>query len=390
MTWTVAQDPTYLSLLQKRLQTTHEKLLQMDGSQCPPYLALPELQAYKSVFSPQGFCCRFKSCPFFENGFSSIALRTSHETEHFPTYSCKECDFSVRGFKSKGALKRHTTRYHPRPQHEELPHELFPPPRPTVVRGSMPSTDVAMEGSGAVQNGQPSVASPLSFMRPEQVKVLPHLDQDTKTRYEVGIRKLWDIINTRPANSPEQQQAYSRLVQISATLMNGMRQWYAKKQQAVQHNSTSTTSHGSSNAPTFEQLNPAIQARVNATATQFIYPPAMTEGQRNTENWLREAKARFGQALQRTEEAEQGKADLQRILAARQQAGAATSEDINMFNTGIQKCQKAIAESDNFMIKFREQQQSFRQQAQQLFTAQRQPGLEDNHDQPMLANFPGN
>jgi hypothetical protein len=42
------------------------------------------------------------------------------------------------------------------------------------------------------------------------------------------------------------------------------------------------------------------------------------------------------------------------------------------------------------MIKFREQQQSFRQQAQQLFTAQRQPGLEDNHDQPMLANFPGN
>jgi transcription initiation factor TFIID subunit 12 len=260
-----------------------------------------------------------------------------------------------------------------------------------------------MEGSGAVQNGQPSAAPPqqASLIRPEQVKKLPHLDQETKARQEVGIQKLWDIINTRPANSPEQQQAYSRLGQISATLMNGMRQWNAKKQQqqaaqqqaaqqAAQQNSTSTTSHGNSNATTFEQLNPTIQARVNAT--QFIYPPAMTEGQPNAENWLREAKARFGQALQRSEVAKQRRADLQRTLAARQQAGAATPEDINMFNTKIQQCQKAIAESDNFMIKFREQQQSFRQQAQgqQRFANQGQPGLGETNDQPMLSNMPSN
>lgn len=247
-----------------------------------------------------------------------------------------------------------------------------------------------MEGSGAVQNGQPSAAPPqqASLIRPEQVKKLPHLDQETKARQEVGIQKLWDIINTRPANSPEQQQAYSRLGQISATLMNGMRQWIAQKDQAKQQNSTSTTSHNSSNAIAFEELNPAIQARVNAT--QFIYPPNMTEGQPNAENWLREAKARFGQALQRSELAKQRKADLQRNLTARQQAGAATPEDINMFNTKIQQCQKAIAESDNFMIKFREQQQSFRQQAQQRFANQGQPGLGETNDQPMLSSIPGN
>jgi transcription initiation factor TFIID subunit 12 len=255
-----------------------------------------------------------------------------------------------------------------------------------------------MEGSGAVQNGQPSAAPPqqASLIRPEQVKKLPYLDQETKARHEVAIQKLWDIINTRPANSPDQQQAYSKLGQISATLMNGMKQWNAKSQQAAQQaaqqagqqNNTSTASHASSNATTFEQLNPAIQARVNAT--QFIYPPAMTEGQPNAENWLREAKARFGQALQRSELAKQRKADLQRTLVARQQTGAATPEDINMFNTKIQQCQKAIAESDTFMIKFREQQQSFRQQAQQRFTNQGQPGLGETNSQPMLSNMPGN
>jgi transcription initiation factor TFIID subunit 12 len=67
-----------------------------------------------------------------------------------------------------------------------------------------------------------------------------------------------------------------------------------------------------------------------------------------------------------------------------------TPDEMSVFSTKIQQCQKAIAESDNFMIKFREQQQSFRQQAQQQFANQRQPGLGDTNDQPMLANVLGN
>ena len=238
-----------------------------------------------------------------------------------------------------------------------------------------------------------------ALIRPEQVKKLPHLDNEAKARQEVVIQNLWDIIHNRPANSLDQTQAYSRLSQISATLMTGMRQYQNKKRQeaaAQQQNGASTTSHVTSNSQTFEQLNPTIQARVNAT--QFIYPPAMTEGQQNADSWLREAKARYGQALQRSEMAKNRKQDLQRNLQARQQAGAVTPEEMNAFNQKIQQCQKAIAESDNFMIKFTEQQQSFReqqqnfrqQQAQQRFANQGQPGLGETSDQPMLSNMPGN
>jgi hypothetical protein len=90
-----------------------------------------------------------------------------------------------------------------------------------------------MEGSGAVQNEQPSAAPSAqpALIRPEQVKKLPHLNEETKARQEVGIQKLWDIINSRPPNSPEQQQAYLRLSQISATLMNGIRQFQSMKNQ---------------------------------------------------------------------------------------------------------------------------------------------------------------
>jgi hypothetical protein len=141
MTRAIGRDPTYLSSLQQRLQATHEKLLQMDGSQCPPYVALNDLQAYKSVFGPQGFCCRFRSCPASESGLPSIVLRTNHETQHFPTHSCKECDFSVRGFKSKGALNRHTMKYHPKLQKMELPQQLFSAARSSLVGArSLPSS----------------------------------------------------------------------------------------------------------------------------------------------------------------------------------------------------------------------------------------------------------
>jgi transcription initiation factor TFIID subunit 12 len=97
-----------------------------------------------------------------------------------------------------------------------------------------------MEGSGAVQNGQQLAAPPrqASLIRPDQVKRLPFLDQESKARHGVGIQKLWDIINTRPANSPEQQQAYAKLGRISAVLLQAMKQWNAKTQQLAQQAAT--------------------------------------------------------------------------------------------------------------------------------------------------------
>ena len=353
-----------------------------------PGVSAEELELFKNQFRTSAFTCRLNSCPRATLGFESEKLRLEHEMAHARRFRCTFPGCKYPPFVSAQSLTNHLNKYHnpnpPRKSIRQVGHI------PMTRSGDAAPASVAMEGSSAVQNGRPSAAPPplASLIRPEQVKKLPHLGLETKARQEVGIQKLWDIINTRPANSPEQQQAYSRLGQISATLMNGMKQWAAQKNQAKQQNSTSTTLHNSSNAIAFEQLNPAIQARVNAT--QFIYPPNMTEGQPNAENWLREAKSRFGHAIQRSEEAKQRKIDLQRNLAARQQAGVVTPEVMDLVNTRIQQCQKAIAEADNFIIKFREQQQSFRQKALQRFGNQGQPGLGEINDQPMLANVPGN
>jgi hypothetical protein len=118
--------------MQQSLQTKHEELLALDEDKHPPYINSNYLKAYKALFKSHGFCCRFKSCPASDTGFPSTKARASHETEHFPTYRCKECDFSVRGFRSKRDLANHVNKYHANTENIELPAELLPPsPQPS-------------------------------------------------------------------------------------------------------------------------------------------------------------------------------------------------------------------------------------------------------------------
>jgi hypothetical protein len=132
--------------MQQSLQTKHEELLALDEDMHPPYINSNHLKAYKALFKSHGFCCRFKSCPASDTGFPSTKARASHETEHFPTYRCKECDFSVRGFRSKGDLVNHVNKYHANTENIELPAELLPsspqpgqvPPTPTQSNKAAP------------------------------------------------------------------------------------------------------------------------------------------------------------------------------------------------------------------------------------------------------------
>ena len=113
--------------MQQNLQTKHEELLALDEDNHPPYINSNYLKTYQALFKSHGFCCRFKSCPASDTGFPSTKARASHETEHFPTYRCEECDFSVRGFRSKGDLVNHVNKYHANIENTELPAELLPP-----------------------------------------------------------------------------------------------------------------------------------------------------------------------------------------------------------------------------------------------------------------------
>jgi hypothetical protein len=122
--WRISQDPTHLSFIDSRIQQLSERLYAIPLSQVPPHIAAADLRYFQQKFSQQGFRCEFRSCPFFETGFRDARERKNHESQHFPTHVCTECDFSVRGFSSKAALRKHKLKHHTDPPHNSVPEEL--------------------------------------------------------------------------------------------------------------------------------------------------------------------------------------------------------------------------------------------------------------------------
>ena len=237
-----------------------------------------------------------------------------------------------------------------------------------------------------------------SLIRPEQVSRLPQLTPQQKQQYEQHVRKFWEVINNTPQGDARSNEAYSKLVQTSQTLMQGMKNFQLavakrkqqEKQQAAQEAQAApsaqmsqaagtgpanqASSQQSGSAALFNQLYPEIQEKVNRLV--FAYPTAMVEGTKQAEDWLREAKARYGQALQRMQVASAKLNETKQAYSQRTAGGnPMTQPEHDQYRSRIAQCQKAISESQNFMEKFRNQQAEFRaQQPQQQFQKQTQQG----------------
>ncbi|RMZ90887.1 hypothetical protein DV736_g1880, partial [Chaetothyriales sp. CBS 134916] len=213
--------------------------------------------------------------------------------------------------------------------------------------------------------GQPHQTS---LIRAEQVARLPQLSDTQKQQYTAGVKRLWDVLNSTPQSDQKYIEAFKKLDSTSQALMQGMKNFHIQtKQRAVQQAAAQAAQqaarHGGTqpvqgSAP-FSSLSEEIQAKVNSH--HFILPPLMPSGSKQADDWLREAKARYGQALQRMTAAQQKKAELERQYQIRVNSGnPVNQQELENYNTRLSQCNKAITESTNFMEKFRTQQNEFR------------------------------
>ena len=263
-------------------------------------------------------------------------------------------------------------------------------------------------------SGRPQAAGPqqqASLIRPEQVSRLPQLNPQQKQQYEQLVRRCWEALNSSQQGEQKYNEAYQTLVRTSQTLMQGMKNYQqAAKQRQMQQQASQAQQQQqqqqpqvhqqqqqqhqqqvapqpnnvgqqqqsqpsqSNNSVSFSQLMPEIQNKVNEHT--FFYPPAMIQGTRQAEDWLREAKARFGQALQRLQVARSKKAEFQRQAQGRQASGNPLNpQEMEIYNSKLAQCNKAITESQTFMEKFKAQQNEFRsaQPSQQFQKQEGQP-----------------
>ena len=214
---------------------------------------------------------------------------------------------------------------------------------------------------------RPSQAAPnhrASLIHPNQVARLPQLNPQRKQGYVGLVRRCWQALDSLPPGERKYNEAYQTLVRTSQTLMLGLKNYHRAAKQRQRQQQAGVTGPQRSQPPhesriQFNQLMPEIQQKVNEHI--FFYPPSVMEEMRKAEDWLGEAKSRFGQALQRLQVAETRKEEFQRQAQRRLAAGSPlTPQMMDISNTKFAQCDRAIAEPQTFIEKFRAQQNELR------------------------------
>ena len=290
--------------------------------------------------------------------------------------------------------------------------------------------------SGASNNPpQPQLGQNAQLIRTDQVQKLPHLNDAQKNTHTQAVRTLWNTLSTQPPGSDVYQSAHLKLTQLSTQLMKGMKLWQqnraqqahlqqqqaqiqqqqqqtqqqaqqiqqnqqgqqqqsqqpqqqsGQQQQQPQHQQQQPQmSRPNPQAATINQANPArpqhtmpqnfsqllpqIQVRINSVT--ILTPPSMNKAQ--ADGWLTEAKYRYGLALQKQEVGKIKMAEFRAALAQRQGTGVAlTAEEAQEFQKRHNIADKLWREGGEFIKKFNDQQEAFRNpQAQAQTQAQTQ------------------
>ena len=221
------------------------------------------------------------------------------------------------------------------------------------------------------QAGQPMVPPQQqhsNLIRTDQVQKLPHLNEQQKAQHAHLVRTLWESLNGRDPQSHEYQTAHMKLSQLSQNLMKGMRMFQQNRQQAMQQQQQAQAGNPaqgqpvqrtqSNNPQNLGQLLPQIQAKVNQL--HFFLPPNVTDEQVQT--WIPEARLRYGIALQKQEVGRARIQDLRNQFAQRQAQQNMSGDEMQEFKNRQLAAEKLFREGSEFLAKFKEQQDTFKQQ----------------------------
>lgn len=220
-----------------------------------------------------------------------------------------------------------------------------------------------------------------SLIKPEQVSKLGHFSESSKASYAQGIAKLWETIHNRPQDSQDYQAAYRKLVEVTTQIRNGMRKMQDQANQQANQASQAAllngqrpagpgqqdprqqppqVNHGVAPQQAREQFSHKVLQKVQST--NFLVPPNLSQqGPEIAAGWLKEARLKYAQHLQRFETATLRMAELGQISSNRTSVGKGFSqEEAQALTQRRNQCQQAIQEARDYLAKFQAQQDSLK------------------------------
>ncbi|KAK7723014.1 Transcription initiation factor TFIID subunit 12 [Diaporthe eres] len=144
-----------------------------------------------------------------------------------------KCVYNDVGFANEGSLRQHVQKVHKKPT-PRIPSGLKRK-RETENRGSalpsdtlpeLPPVDAPPEGTNNYTDPISEQKKPvpgIRMFRPEQMRNIPQLTPEEKTRYENGLRQLWTTLAAAGHGSPQQKETQQKIIDFSHQLVNKMK-----------------------------------------------------------------------------------------------------------------------------------------------------------------------
>lgn len=347
-----------------------------------------------SFYGHRLYKCPRMSCEFFHQGFETVQQRESHLSKHDRAFECSfpECYRATIGFSSKRQLEKHIADNHERKAREM---HSFPskrakialvcrfckeefqdtrayrihdctgssPKRPQNIEATDKSSTRGVEATTGESNSANSHWQGPGLLTVDEIENMPHLGKKEKVAHKEFVRNLWTVLNDSDRPSQEYETAHTRLTLLSQRLRD-VQQAYQEPQLALQQQEQTYDTQVEQQAEWvpwnkvqhFSQLLSSIQERV--LGLTFYPPPDMAN--ELVENWVADARLRYGKALQKQEEAQTQLSEFDEEIERRQSQGDMSREEIQGYVDRRRAIARISEEGQEFVQRFTEQQETFK------------------------------
>lgn len=272
----------------------------------------------------------------------------------------------------------------------------------------------AGQGQQGQQAGQSGQGRPPPMYQASQIRSLPLLSDDEKSKYEAGLNGLWQRMHNSPANSPEQRAAQQKIMDFSRMLISkiqgrraqaqqqqqqqqgqgqgqgqgqqrpgqgqGQAQQQAQAPQQQQQQQGQQNNAGTTGGESNTAANSAAPAAAAATATKpklpdhlvahvnkmaFVPPSQIAEkSPADAAKWVEEMKERYGRALLTMESAKAKVSAMEKLMADRKQQGNPFTEtEQQQYRATKEQQMKSYTQAQKWIENIRNKHQEMRQGA---------------------------
>lgn len=232
-----------------------------------------------------------------------------------------------------------------------------------------------------------------TLIKPEDIHRIPNFTDELRTKYIEGVSKLWDSIRNLPPEHQGHLAAHRKLADVTNQIKVHLR----NSNKASQAGTGTTAPAAQSTAA--QDVRPASQQPVLpsghlqvsqknaqiAMSQQLIVPPAyMGQGAEIAQKWIKEAKQKYAQHLQRFETYNAQMSEISQMVETRRKEGPPFSEQEKTDLTSRRNVAEGYRnQAKEYLLKFKQQQEHFKSNISGVNTSAPQLDGSINNNNPM-------